>query len=146
MQPRNGIMLSVLSDPLPFQWLSKDRGLCRNTTFVDVDYPQLIAKKVNLIRSTPQIRDMLGSLNEESCENNVYLRSAHYHAVGCDLNSTTRLESILSGQIDMSKCMILCTAEVSVTYMKVEAADALIKWAARYNDSKFTQDGFSLFF
>ena len=129
-------MLSVLSDPLPFQWLSKDGDLCRNTTFVDVDYPQMIAKKVSIVKSTPHIRDVLGLLDDESYENDVHLRSANYHAVGCDLSDATRLDSFVSARIDISQCVLLCIAEVSMTYMKVEAADALIERAAKYEGSK----------
>lgn len=34
----------------------------------------------------------------------------------------------------MSDYSILCTAEVAVTYMDVEAADSLIAWASQYDD------------
>ena len=64
------------------------------------------------------------------------MKGSHYSALGCDLTDTARLERLLKDHIDISKCMILCTAEVSMTYMETEAADALLEWAAQYDDSR----------
>ena len=126
--------LTGCSDPLAFQWLSKRTSLL-NATFVDVDYPELIAKKCNVIMNTAQLQEMLSPFQEANKAGGVFLRSNQYSALGCDLTNVENLERTLAGVLDLSSSLILCTAEVSITYMNIEAADALIKWAARHDDS-----------
>ena len=59
-------------------------------------------------------------------------------ALGCDLADVNRLSKALENEFDLERCLILCIAEVSVTYMEVAAADSLIRWTSCYNDSMFT--------
>lgn len=128
--------LCLHSDPLAFQWLSKYPDKCRNVTFVDIDYPELITRKLEVISQTPQLRDLLdtsvpigGRDRAPPPVDNRYL------ALGCDLADVERLEKILNENIDIESCSILCVAEVSITYMDVGDADALIRWASRCRDS-----------
>jgi tRNA wybutosine-synthesizing protein 4 len=46
------------------------------------------------------------------------------------------LKQVLASAVDIENCLVLLTAEVSITYMNVEAADALIHWAAKLPDGK----------
>ena len=85
--------------------------------------------------NTSQLRDLVGSYERPLDRSGVFLRSEVYLALGCDLSNITRLEGLLAREVDTSNSLMLCIAEVSVTYMNTEAADALIHWAARYNDS-----------
>ena len=55
-------------------------------------------------------------------------------ALGCDLGESNRLDELLAGIIDIPRSLILCIAEVSMTYMDVKSADALIEWAAHYDN------------
>ena len=64
-----------------------------------------------------------------------YLRSPHYLALGCDLADMSKLDQCVAGEIDLASSLVLCVAEVSITYMKTEAADALISWAGQQRDS-----------
>ena len=102
--------------------------------FVDVDYPELMKKKRDAIISSPQLQEILQPLTV-SIAGPILLRSTNYTALGCDLADTKELGTVLDDVFDTSKCSILCTAEVSITYMGVEAADSLIAWAAHYDDS-----------
>ncbi|KKA22250.1 Leucine carboxyl methyltransferase family [Rasamsonia emersonii CBS 393.64] len=52
----------------------------------------------------------------------------HYIGIGCDLKNLKKLEEALKSEIGTSPSSILCIAEVSLTYMDVESADALISW------------------
>lgn len=104
--------------------------------FIDIDFPELIAKKSDIIVNTPQLRDLLGPHERFSGTTGVFLHSECYLALGCDLGDTARLDEILTGLFDVSKSFILCTAEVSITYMDMKAADALIQWGARYDDGR----------
>ena len=109
--------------------------MCQNVTFFDVDYPDLMRKKCEVITTTPQLQDLLRPLEAPTNAPLVFLRSGHYTALGCDLADISTLDSVLASEFDISDCLTLCIAEVSVTYMNVEAADALIAWSSRSNDS-----------
>ena len=110
--------------------------MCQNTVFVDVDYPQLIARKADIITATPELYGLLSNLSRTSGIVEVPLQSENYFAVGCDLGDVGKLETLLSKQLDISQCMVLCTAEVSITYMESEPSDRLISWAANHSDSR----------
>ena len=97
---------------------------------MDVDYEQLMAKKRDMIVETKELRDMLPGAKACSSEEAVLIRSEPYLGVGCDLRNLGKLDKALKNEINTEECLILCTAEVSVTYMDVDAADALIKWAS----------------
>jgi tRNA wybutosine-synthesizing protein 4 len=125
----------VSSDPLAFQCLSNDAFRCRKTRFIDVDFPELIAKKREIVLNTPQLKSLVGSYQILEHCSGIHLRSEHYSALGCNLTDIPKLEALLTNDTDLSRALILCIAEVSVTYMDVDAADSLIHWAANHNDS-----------
>ncbi|KAI9798004.1 MAG: tRNA methyltransferase ppm2 [Candelina submexicana] len=123
-------------DPLPFQCLSKYAQACHNVVFIDVDYGKLMAKKCEVILRTPELHELLSNISR-AADQGVLLRSDHYLAVGCDLRHLRMLDDILAQELDMASSMILCTAEVSITYMDVGAADAVIGWASQFPDVRF---------
>lgn len=128
--------LCLHSDPLAFQWLSKYPDMCQNVTFVDIDYPELITRKLEVISQTPQLRDLLDApVPVGGRDGATFPVDNRYLALGCDLADIERLEKILNEYIDIEGCSILCIAEVSITYMDVGDADSLIRWASRYRDS-----------
>ena len=104
-----------------------------------MDFPDLIAKKRDVILTTPQLKNLIDPCESLPSAGGVFLRGDNYLALGCDLENIARLDDLLATAINISKCLILCTAEVSITYMKVEAADALIKWAAHFEDGMRNQ-------
>lgn len=124
----------MCSDPLAFQWLSNHTSRHRNAIFVDVDFPELMTKKREIIVSTPQLRDLLGPYQALDDSSGIHIRSKHYLALGCDLTDLSKLDTLLANEICLSQSLILCTAEVSMTYMNVEAADSLIQWTAHMDD------------
>ncbi|KAK5103653.1 tRNA methyltransferase ppm2 [Lithohypha guttulata] len=119
-------------DPLPFQWLARDPTLCANTKFIDVDYELLMETKRNIIQDTAKIKDLLHPLNADASgkDRSILFDSEEYAAVGCDLRNLPRLERLLRNVVDIENCLVLCVAEVSITYMQTEAADALIAWSS----------------
>lgn len=125
----------ICSDPLAFQWLSKHHSTRNGCRFVDLDFPDLIARKADVIVNTPQLRELIEPLQRPSSHGGLTIRSENYLALGCDLGDSKRLDELLAESIDRSRSLILCIAEVSMTYMDVKAADALIEWAAHYNNS-----------
>lgn len=127
--------LWLSSDPNPWQCLSRYPKACENVIFVDVDYMPLMEKKRDVVRSAAELNEMLADLTFPE-SGNVLLRSDRYLQVGCDLRELSELSAVLASAVDMEKCLILCTAEVSITYMNVEAADALVKWASKLPDGR----------
>ena len=105
--------------------------------YIDVDFPQLIKKKCDIIADT-DLRNILGPYEKYDVLEGILLRSSNYIAIGCDLTNVQKLEQMLSSEIDTSSSLILCTAEVSITYMLTGTADALIYWAAQHEDSLFS--------
>jgi len=97
-----------------------------------VDYPTLISEKTEAIRSNPQLRDLLTRIIHG--DTGIRLQSEQYYAVGCDLADIAGLDELLKNEIDLSQCLVLCIAEVSITYMSIEAANNIICWAALQND------------
>ena len=125
----------MYSDPVAFQWLSGIRQLSDDIQYIDIDFPNLISRKCDVIERTPQLRELLGSYERFPESNGICLRSSRYLALGCDLGNTDRLDELLAQEIVASVSLILCTAEVSITYMDRKGADALICWGAQYDDS-----------
>jgi len=115
---------------LPFQFWHRYEHLGQQATFVDVDYPQLIEEKRDRMLTNKLLRDALLNTTLRSSEPPVYLRSGKYIAVGCDLKDLKSLESVLRTEFNACNTCFLFVAEVSVTYMPVNDADALIRWAS----------------
>lgn len=102
---------------------------------MDVDYPELIMKKCDIISNTLQLQDLLGPYDRSLNHAGLMLRSANYLAVGCDLAHIVGLDTLVASEVQMSRCSVLCIAEVSIIYMDTNAADALIRWAGLHHDS-----------
>lgn len=97
--------------------------------FIDIDYIDLILKKRDVVQNTKELNSMLTNL-EVMKEGDLLLRSDQYLQLGCDLRDIPRLHTALASAVDIENCQVLFTAEVSITYMSVQAADSLIKWAS----------------
>ncbi|KAH7397715.1 hypothetical protein BKA64DRAFT_672629 [Cadophora sp. MPI-SDFR-AT-0126] len=122
-------------DPLPWQCLERYPAASSGVRFIDIDYRDLMLKKRAVVQSISELNSML--TNTEVSDNDVLLRSDQYIQVGCDLRDLGVLDRVLGDVVDVTKCSILFTAEVSITYMNVEAADALIRWAGGLPEARF---------
>lgn len=92
-----------------------------------------------MITSNPPLLELMPDLRSEAAGNAILSRADKYLAVGCDLRQLDKLEAVLRKEfnLDGSSVAILFTAEVSVAYMTLEAADAVLKWSTRFNDVRF---------
>lgn len=117
------------SDVLPWQCLTRYPDDCRNAIFVDVDFSDLMLKKRQVVLNTVELTGPLENV-ETSDDDPILLRSDRYFQVGCDLRDPDTLGNVLATIADLSQARLLFVAEVSITYMETEAADALIKWAS----------------
>lgn len=117
------------SDPLFWQCLSRYPTECVAVKFVDVDYEDLMLKKREIVQRTDELYATLSGVVVPE-EGNVLLRSDQYLQLGCDLRDVSCLQQSLAAVLDIPTCDVLFAAEVSITYMNVDAADALIGWAS----------------
>ena len=122
---------------MPFQIWHRYPAESRDAVFVDVDYPQLIQRKRDRMLHDDLLRDALLKTNLRSCQSPVFVRSDKYLALGCDLRDLTTLESVLKNGLEPDHS-ILFVAEVSITYMPVGVANALIAWANTLQDGNET--------
>ncbi|RPB19569.1 LCM-domain-containing protein [Terfezia boudieri ATCC MYA-4762] len=125
-------------DPLPFEFLSQ--GFQDNILYVDIDYPAVISIKAQKVASDPQLTPLLHNIQQETGpahQPQVRIRSDEYLAIGCNLEQLDWLNALFEKE-GILDCEILFTAEVSVTYMRTEAANALIKWAGSLPNAKFS--------
>lgn len=91
-------------------------------------------KKREIVSSTKELNSLLTNL--ETLDGDLLLRSDEYFQLGCDLRDLKLLDQTLANALDIQNCVVLLTAEVSITYMNVEAADALIGWASSLPNGK----------
>ncbi|KAF2458888.1 S-adenosyl-L-methionine-dependent methyltransferase, partial [Lineolata rhizophorae] len=124
-------------DLLPFQLLRERPELCENIVFVDVDYPQLIQAKADIISRTAELSGLLINVDTSGSDKATPLRSQQYVALGCDLRNLSLLESFLTAGLGRPACAFLFYAEVSLTYMPVADADAVIRLASSFHNSHF---------
>ena len=92
-------------------------------------------KKCDVISNTP-LQDLLGHHLRLLDPSGLIMRSECYLAIGCDLADISRLEMLLASEVQLSNCLVLCIAEVSITYMDTKAADSIIQWAGSHDDSR----------
>lgn len=126
------------SDVIPWQCWTRYPDDCARSSakFVDVDFPALVQKKRDVVLRTPELASHLSGVTLKSSDPHVILCSEAYYQVGIDLRQTAALEASLASIVDIRDCTFLFVAEVSITYMETDAADALIKWASTLGQGK----------
>lgn len=102
---------------------------CQSVKFIDIDFPDLIEKKCRVVQETPELNSLLTGL-KTNVGNHVQLQSDQYVEIGCDLRRISDIEQALSTVVDIADCEFMFVAEVSITYMETEGADAVIEWAS----------------
>ncbi|KAH8597896.1 hypothetical protein B0O99DRAFT_650746 [Bisporella sp. PMI_857] len=122
-------------DPLPWQCLTRYPA-SKSVKFIDIDYRELMIKKRDVVQNTAELHSFFS--NAESLqEGDILFTSDQYVQLGCDLRNIPELNQALASVIDLENSLILLTAEVSITYMKLEESDALIKWASTLPQARF---------
>lgn len=117
--------------------MAQEGDLCHNTKFIDIDFEELMSSKREIILNVPKMRDMLSINAELPEERGILLDADEYVAIGCDLRNLRRLERLLKSVVDLDQCLVLCIAEVSITYMATEDSDALIAWTTTLSPGEY---------
>ena len=133
--PQDGVTekaYNISSDVLPWQCRARYGDVCGNALFVDVDYPDLMLKKRDIVLETPQLRELLGQdvSVSETDKDPVLIKSSTYCQVACDLRELETLRRTLASLTPLAESEVLFVAEVSVTYMDTLSADSVIEWAS----------------
>jgi tRNA wybutosine-synthesizing protein 4 len=124
-------------EPLAFRMLWKYPKKCHNVKFIDIDFPQLIQKKFEVIKREAILNERLdGGSSGDNLHPSVILSSQRYCAVGCDLGDNNQLQSILKNQLELDDCAILFIGEVSIVYMPPQEATDLIRFCSTFHDGK----------
>ncbi len=124
------------SDPIPFQWLTTEPKLCKAVKFIDIDYDALMESKRDIVLNTPELHDLFTVRDPPSSKCNVMFHSDQYSIVGCDLKNLKRLKELIRAVVDVEKCLVLCVAEVSITYMATVDADGVLAWCTRLSSGE----------
>lgn len=97
-----------------------------------------MVSKRNIISATPKMLEMLNPKEDANptYEKSILFDTIEYSAIGCDLRNLPRLERLIKSVTEIEQCLILCVAEVSITYMHTNEADALIAWTATLSPGK----------
>lgn len=89
-------------------------------------------RKCKVVLVQPDLVSLLGPAKEVAPSDPAVLMStSNYIALGCDLSDVTTIDRLLKS-VAAEESSIFFLAEVSMTYMDVAAADAVIKWASKF--------------
>ncbi|KAI1499454.1 leucine carboxyl methyltransferase [Biscogniauxia marginata] len=130
------INLGCGSDVLPWQCMTRYPNSCCGVKFVDVDFPDLIMKKYTTVIETNELISPLTGLRA-STVHPILIQTDQYVQIGCDLRDLNSLEEALSTFLHIPDCIFMFVAEVSITYMETESADAVIRWAGALGQAEF---------
>ncbi|KAH8677272.1 leucine carboxyl methyltransferase [Xylariales sp. PMI_506] len=130
------INLGAGYDVLPWQCLTRYPENCQGVKFVDVDFPDLMAKKRLIVQEIPELSSILDG-QVASSDALIMLQSDQYIQLGCDLRDLERIQQSLSTIVNIKDSDFMFVAEVSITYMETQSADAVIKWASSLGQAEF---------
>lgn len=137
----NIINLGCGYDPLPFQLLDEEKFQHRNLYCIDVDFPELIDYKSQMIRMAPELTTLIGPQlcdSESKIAPGVVIRTANYATMGCDLtNRKLYCEQLDSFKANSPSTTNIFIAEVSLAYMTPETANPIIETSSTFSNSHF---------
>ncbi|GME82765.1 unnamed protein product [Ambrosiozyma monospora] len=128
-------------DPLPFQLIEELKLPIGVKLFcVDIDYPHLIHNKVEIIKLTPDLLNIIVPNNQPvtSMSNGIELRTNNYAAVGCDLNDTATFRTQMT-QLGLrnTNTTNIFISEVALAYMSPQFSNSLIQQCTIFSQSHF---------
>lgn len=132
------VNLGCGSDVLPWQCLARYPAQSRGAKFIDVDFPELMARKRLVVEATPALKAPLRWVREQGeLAAPVVYESDEYVQIGVDLRDLKKLREGLDMVVDVETSRFLFVAEVSVTYMEKEGSDKVLEWAAGLGNGEF---------
>lgn len=133
----NVINLGCGFDPLAFQLLNIYKSSTNNDlNFIDIDYPDLIKNKYDMIQKSDEIKNLIGE-QKIPTEKDCLIMTDNYKLVGCDLKHSDKYQEILQKLIINKEDINIFIAEVSLAYMKPIYANSIIEISSKVNNSHF---------
>ncbi|KAL2891737.1 tRNA wybutosine-synthesizing protein 4 [Ceratocystis lukuohia] len=106
--------------------------------FIDIDYPDMMQKKKQIVTQIPELAELLGNdFKTSQKETGVILESPKYCQIACDLRELDIVTGMIEELIDLQNSHVLFVAEVSITYMDNKSADNVIRWASTIPSAEF---------
>ncbi|XP_072179153.1 tRNA wybutosine-synthesizing protein 4-like [Diadema setosum] len=109
-------------------------GALSSTSFYEIDFPQLVARKAALVAATPELQTQLHNPvfhDVHASDIGLCISSNKYHLLGVDLKNLRTLEDALQRiGIDFTLPTLLLS-ECVITYIDTPSSDALISWAGK---------------
>ena len=134
----NIINLGCGYDPLPFQILDNNELKSRNIYCIDVDYPELIGYKSQMIHMSPELVSLIGEEHEDLSAPGITIRTDNYATMGCDLtNKELYCKQLDSFKANSPSTTNIFIAEVSLAYMTPETANPIIETSSQFSNSNF---------
>lgn len=139
----NVVNLGCGFDPLPFQLLSMEEY--GNVNFYDIDYPDLVNNKKQMILQSNELQGLIGSElspDEQLQKLGWILNYKHYKLLGCDLRNHQLYQQQLQ-QIAQendrqgNNTITIFIAEVSLAYMHFNDANRIIHHSSQIANSHF---------
>lgn len=133
----NIINLGCGYDPLPFQLLDDEKFKNRKIFCIDVDFPELIGYKSEMIKMAPDLMDLIGDM-KSSPTPGIVIQTDSYATMGCDLTDKElyiqQLNSFMANSPSTTNIFI---AEVSLAYMTPKTANSIIETSSSFINSHF---------
>ena len=127
--PVQVVSLGCGFDTAFFQLYAADPEACAELTWVDVDFPDLVARKAEAIRNDPGLRDLLRLGGPEPAGPAPVRSACGYTLLGLDLRDLKGARSVLFGDLGLNPAVpTLLFAECVLNYMTKAQADRLIRW------------------
>lgn len=90
-------------------------------------------RKRRYILTNSLLTQHLTGVETEKLDEGTHIRSDQYVAMGCDLSKDlAQLKERVLKACPTEETLVLCVAEVSIAYMSVSHADAVIKMASTF--------------
>jgi tRNA wybutosine-synthesizing protein 4 len=121
--------------PMPFRTMWKYPDKCRNVKFVDVDFPQLIKKKLEIMKNEPVFKELFNAdIGQTPSHASILYESEKYCAIGCDLGHHNEVQRVLRDRLGLDCHSVLFIGEVSIVYMPPREATDLLELTSKFSD------------
>ncbi|XP_011297931.1 leucine carboxyl methyltransferase 1 [Fopius arisanus] len=110
-------------------WRLRDAG-CSPQNFVELDFPNITAKKCYHIKKHKQLIDKINTEDGEIKFSTTDFHAANYHLIGVDLRHISELSNkLVQAEVEFN-IPTLFLAECVLVYVDSNAASGLLKWLA----------------
>lgn len=105
----------------------KELGLLKRCRFVEIDFPDVVRRKINIIQRHDVLKDTIGQYNVDP--GNHSLVSDDYVIIPCDLTDLNKLESFMTDDFKVDFDLpTLLFSECVLTYVDYQQSVDLLQW------------------